>query len=248
MADQNAPQTIVFLHGAGVDRTLWEPQISAFSPDFQVIAPDLPGHGVVPAVTSVEAMAEAVHQTLVAADAKRYALVGLSLGGMVALEMVRRWPEEVSHLVLMESVPNVTESRRVRAFGHWALGILGFIRPSWLTILPARSMGAETADAGCYVKAAIRRMQARNARDIMRAALAYDGRGGLVNIAVPTLIMVGEKNPATHAGAKLMAAQIPDSRFEEVANAGHILNRDAPAHVNAAIRAHLERRSRPAPD
>lgn len=56
--DQGNGPAVVFLHGAGVDLALWEPQLTAFSSRCRVIAPNLPGHGDVPLVDDVPAMAD----------------------------------------------------------------------------------------------------------------------------------------------------------------------------------------------
>ena len=231
---------LVFLHGAGVDKDLWHPQVAAFSETYKVVVPTLPGHGNLEAVPDVPAMAEAVRAELTTLGIGRYALVGLSLGGMVALEMASRWPNDVTHLVMIESVPCVTDSRAAKAVAKRLLSLLRLVSPRLLAALPARWMGAKTEDTGRYLKAALRRMSRANTVTVLKAALAYDGRRHLKQLSMPTMVMVAEKNAATYDRARRMADAIHGCRFVTIPGAGHITNRDAPRFVNRTIQVFLK--------
>lgn len=231
---------IVFLHGAGVDNQLWSPQIEAFRDTHTVVVPNLPGHGGVPAADSVPAMADRILNQLDALSVSRYALVGLSLGGMVALDMTAQRPAVVTSLTMIESVARVTDSRLAQFLAKRVLDILGLVGPRVLSAIPASQMGAETVDAGRYVKTAMQNMTRQNTRSVLRAALAYDGREHLKSIIAPVLVMVGEKNAATHERARLIADQVENGEFVVIPGAGHIANRDAPQFVNEKLRNFLD--------
>ncbi|MEL7214126.1 MAG: alpha/beta fold hydrolase [Pseudomonadota bacterium] len=219
---------LVLLHGAGVDLDLWAPQMAAYAAHHRVIALNLPGHGASPMVLNgVPGMADAVVQTLDALGIDRCAVIGLSLGGMVALEIAGRWPDRVTHLIFVEAVPYVAASswgKRAMAAAIWPLQ---WIPPRWLAKLPAKSMGAETEEAGQYVKTALAKMDRAVTYRILRDALDYDGRACLAQVTARSLILVGAANPATHKRAQEAAAGITGAVFEIVPDAGHILNRDA---------------------
>ncbi|WP_224825534.1 alpha/beta fold hydrolase [Cognatishimia sp. MH4019] len=232
---------LVLLHGAGVDLDLWTPQMPAFAACYRVIALNLPGHGDSPMVSGgVPAMADAVMQTLDALGIQRAAFMGLSLGGMVALEIAGRWPDRATHLIMVEAVPFVAATSWGQRLMEAAILPLRLIPPRWLAKLPAKSMGAETEEAGRYVKIALAKMTAANTHRILRDALRYDGRPRLAQVTAPTLVMVGAANPATHSRAQVAADGIQNAQFEVVPNAGHILNRDAAAHFTARSLAFLE--------
>lgn len=96
--------TVVFLHGALNDHTVW----SALSQHFaahghSVLALDLPGHGrsAGPALTSIAAMADWLLALLDAAGVQHAALVGHSMGSLIALEAAGRAPQRVTHLGLI---------------------------------------------------------------------------------------------------------------------------------------------------
>lgn len=235
MIDEGRGSTLVFLHGAGVDNMLWEPQISAFARTHRVVVPNLPGHGGVPATGSVQHMAEQVRAQLLDKGINRYAVIGLSLGGMVALEMAGRWGDEITHLVMIESVPNVTDSRAMLLIARALLALFKLIPPRFLSVLPARQLGAETEDSAAYLKQTLVRMSARNNYAVLQAALAYDGRPHLAGLKMPVLVMVGEKNKGTHKRARAMAEAVAHAQFVVVPAAGHIANRDAPQFVNNVL-------------
>lgn len=66
-------------------------------------------------------------------------------------------------------------------------------------------------------------MTSQGIRDGLQAAMLYDGRRHLLDIQAPTLIIVGERNKATHAGAKLLHDGIPHSQLMKMPG-GHIIH------------------------
>src|ERR1700750_1677580 len=96
--------TVVFLHGAGMDHTAWALHDRWFAHHgYNVLAPDLPGHGRSAGVLlfSIGAMAEWTAALLDASGAKQAKLIGHSMGSLIALELAARHPDKVSALVLV---------------------------------------------------------------------------------------------------------------------------------------------------
>jgi pimeloyl-ACP methyl ester carboxylesterase len=94
--------TIVFLHGTRLTGASWTVQVAALSDEFHCLTPDLLGHGV-SATESFTVAGAAEHVAgVIEREARdgRAILVGLSLGGYVAMDVAARWPERVSGLVL----------------------------------------------------------------------------------------------------------------------------------------------------
>lgn len=235
---------MVLLHGAGVEAALWKPQLDKFSKHYQVIAPNLPGHGQSAPVDSVEDMAYAVRAMLKEKGVAQYVLVGLSLGGMVAIEIASRWPNEVSHLVTVESVATVSESAIGKILAGWLILLFKVLPPSAIAALPTSALGAKSQDAGEYLQGAIAKMTAKNNYIVMRAACRYDGRERLPNITAKTLVMVGALNKNTHKQAQKMVEAIPTSDLVVIPAAGHIANRDAPDYFNASVLSFLTKNRR----
>ena len=95
---------IVFVHGAAFDHSVWQWQSRYFAHHgYSVLAVDLPGHGRSPGTvrTSIEALADWVAALLEAAGVERAAVVGHSMGSLVALETALRHPARVTRLALV---------------------------------------------------------------------------------------------------------------------------------------------------
>lgn len=97
LAGPEGARTIVFLHGMRVTRRMWEPQMGRLSSRFRVIAADLPGHGsrkdeLFHVERAVEELAEVIDQ----AAGGRALVVGLSLGGYIAMEFGARYPRKAA--------------------------------------------------------------------------------------------------------------------------------------------------------
>jgi pimeloyl-ACP methyl ester carboxylesterase len=99
-----ARPSVVFIHGALNDHSVWAAQSRHFAAQgYAVLALDLPGHGqsAGPAKTSVPAMAEWLLALLDAAGVQQAALVGHSMGSLIALETAGTAPRRVSHLAMI---------------------------------------------------------------------------------------------------------------------------------------------------
>jgi len=98
---EDAP-AIVFVHGTRLTRAQWDPQVRRLSGTFRCVTVDLPGHGArADEPFTLEAAAAAVAEAIDrAVPSRRAVLVGLSLGGYVAIETAERYPDRVAGLVL----------------------------------------------------------------------------------------------------------------------------------------------------
>ncbi|HSA79581.1 MAG TPA: alpha/beta fold hydrolase, partial [Geminicoccaceae bacterium] len=111
---QGAP--LVFLHGVGGDAACWQPQLNAFAEHYRAIAWNMPGYGgsaPLPEMTFA-GLAEALLRLLDGLDIERAHLVGHSIGGMVAQELVATRPDRVRSLVLV-----ATSAAFGRVDGGW---------------------------------------------------------------------------------------------------------------------------------
>ena len=98
-----AKPVVIFLHGAGFGRTTWRLQTRFFAHhDRAVLAVDFPGHGRSdgPALSSIAALGDWTAKLIEAAGLKSAALVGHSMGALVALDVAGRYPDKVRALGL----------------------------------------------------------------------------------------------------------------------------------------------------
>lgn len=103
-AQESGQPLVIFLHGAGMDHSVWALQSRWFAHHgVRVLAVDLPGHGgsAGPPLTEIGALADWTARLIEAAGAERAALVGHSMGALVALETAARYPRRVASLVLI---------------------------------------------------------------------------------------------------------------------------------------------------
>jgi len=225
------PEPLVLLPGLLNTRRLYERQIADLADLAEVVVPELWHHD------SIGAMAEA---TLKMAP-ERFALGGFSMGGYVSFEILRRAPERVTRLALMDTqaTPDTPEAtaRRKGFIEQTRLGRFHGVQPSLLpqivhrenlddqaVIQPIVEMAAEVgADGFCRSQTAM----------IARA----DSRPLLVEIKQPTLVLVGRQDIATPlVRSQEMAADISHSQLVVIEKSGHMTPLEKPAEVSAALR------------
>ncbi len=96
----NGAKTIVFIHGHGLDSSIWNDLYEALSDDYQLIKPDF---SALTTHNSVEAYAELVYGMLQSAEVEKAILIGHSMGGYIALAFAEHHPNKVNGLVLFNS-------------------------------------------------------------------------------------------------------------------------------------------------
>lgn len=223
-------QDAVWLHGAGLSAETWAGRA-------QGRCLNLPGHGGTPRAETptVSAFADRVVPML---PAGRFALVGHSLGGMVAMEIAARRASDIRALVLAETAYTLQArwiDRKGAGLAVWLTKRLGPRGVARLTGLGQKPP----------VKAALRQLTAKMPPDALTDALAaahgFDGRGLLGRLTMPVLILTGRRNPRTLPQARTMARQLPNARLM-VLEGGHFLHVDAPrafyGTVDAFLKAH----------
>lgn len=221
---------LALLPGLLNDAALWRHQLVALEARAACFVPDFTTQD------SVAAMAE----TVLSAMPPRFALSGLSLGGYVAFEVLRRAPERVERLALLDTKagpdsPEQTERRR----GLIALAKTGKFRGVTRRLLPM--LVAETHLTDEPLMAEVLAMAERVGRDaFVRQQTAImgrpDSRPTLSRVACPTLVLCGHEDRLTPPDLHMeMAAGIRDARLVVVEDCGHLAPLEQPAAVTAAL-------------
>jgi pimeloyl-ACP methyl ester carboxylesterase len=240
---QGDGRAVVFLHGYPLDSRIWDQQVKGLSAVARVIAPDLPGFGrSLPAVRfTVESMADTVHELLRQAGALPCVLGGLSMGGYIALAFARTYRNDLAGLMLIDTRADA-DSEQGRAARDKSIELV-------------RSAGAE-AIADQMLPKLLGDFTRRTRPDIVgrlndilsecdprtiEYALAAlrdrpDQTPFLPDIAVPTLIVVGEHDIITPpAVAQAMRDKIAGSTLAVIPNSGHMPPMEQPADFNDAV-------------
>ncbi|MGL4967722.1 MAG: alpha/beta fold hydrolase [Inquilinus sp.] len=227
---------VLFLPGLLCDADLWTAQFNAFSAGRPVTVANLAG------ADSVAGLAEAA----LAAAPQRFALAGLSMGGYVALDIMRRAPERVAGLALIDtSARPDTEEQSRRRRGLIALARTGKFKGVTPRLLPLLLHPARLEDP--VLTGRVMAMAARIGRDaFLRQQTAIlgrpDSRPDLPRIGCPTVVVCGRQDELTPLPvSQEMAGLIPGAELVVVEDSGHLSTMERPEAVNAALAAWLER-------
>jgi pimeloyl-ACP methyl ester carboxylesterase len=222
---------LVLLPGLLCDAALWQPQAAALAEVAEPWVADL---------TLDDSMAGMAQRVLAEAP-PRFALAGLSMGGYVAQEIMRRAPERVTRLALLDTsaradTPELTARRR----GLIELSQKGQFKgvtPRLLPLLIHPDRLGDAAFTATVMGMAERVGKAGFLRQQMAIMGRPDGRGDLGRIACPTLVLCGRQDaltpPALH---EELAALIPGARLVVVEHCGHLSTLERPEEVNDALR------------
>lgn len=223
------PLPLLLLPGLLCDARLWRDQATALASIAQPVIADL----------TLDDRIETMAARAVAAIDGPFAVAGLSMGGYVALEVMRQAGDRVTRLCLLDTGARAdTEEQKRRRRGLISLSRSGQFRgvtPRLLPQLihPSRQETPLAADVMDMAERVGKDAFLRQQEAIMNR---IDSRPFLPAIRVPTLVGVGCDDILTPpALAEEMAALIPGSRLRHFADAGHLPTMETPEAVNAAL-------------
>jgi pimeloyl-ACP methyl ester carboxylesterase len=236
--DVGAGPPLLLLHGHVLDRRAWAPCVEALAREHRVVACDLRGYGESPPPREGEPYrhADDVLGLAAALGLERPALVGLSMGGGVALDAALLAPGAVSRLVLVDSflpgrplAPEVTGPMRAARQAALEHGVEAG-RAAWLAHPLFDGAAPEAATIiGDYSGW---HWLHSDPDEPLRPPAAER----LEDVALPTLVLVGERDvPDFRAISSELAERIPDAELLVLPGAGHLTPLDAPAALVAAV-------------
>ena len=234
---------ILFVHGFPLDRWMWHPQVGALD-GFLRVAPDLPGLGESPlgeGPASMASYAAELGRCLDRLHLESVVLCGLSMGGYIAFECLRQWPERIAGLALLDTRADADteEGRRGRDRLIAEVRTRGAVAAAD-AMLP-KLVGTTTAEAKPAWLSELRRRIERSPVEGVVAALEAikarpDSTPLLGKIAVPTLVLVGAEDVITPPPlAEAMAGAIPGASLVVVPGAGHLPTLEQPHAVTEAL-------------
>ena len=222
-------QRLLLLPGLLCDAALWQFQVEALADVAEATVADLTRSDSVAAMAR-DALADAPD---------RFALAGLSMGGYVALEIMRQAPERVTHLALLDTsarpdTPELIE-RRKALIDLASRGKFKGVTPRLLPLLLHRDHQFPPLST-IVIEMAARIGQPAFVRQETAIMGRQDSRPFLKDIKVPTLILVGEDDELTpvHLHEEL-ADGIAGSEFQIIARSGHLTTLEKPDMVNRAM-------------
>jgi 3-oxoadipate enol-lactonase len=236
--------TLVFLNSLGTDFRIWQEVTPAFTDRFRVILYDKRGHGLSDAPPGPYTMDDHADDLLALLDhlqVKSVALVGLSVGGMIAQRIAVRAPERVAALVLCDTAAKIGTpgmwGERIDAVEKAGIGsIADRILERWFT--PEFRKGRVEDYAGW--KNMLVRIPAHGYAGTCASIRDADLTMDAGKIEVPTLCVVGDQDGSTPPDlVRHTASLIPGARFEIIQDAGHVPCIEQPAILTRLIDQHF---------
>jgi pimeloyl-ACP methyl ester carboxylesterase len=243
-----AGDPLVYLHSAGGEAT--NPALEELADSFAVTVPVFPGFGESEGIDQIDGMEDAVFHLLdvweiLGLDAPL--VVGLSLGGWMAMELATRYPERVGRMVLVNPVGiHLDEAPLAEIFGRTPaeLAEMCFADQEHPIAQGMHAMAEFTGDVGRQVEIPIEMVLPMWKAISATAKLGWDPylhnpklRGRLRRITAPTLVVAAAQDGvAPRVYAETFAAEIPDARLEVIDDAAHWLPFEKPAELAALVR------------
>jgi 3-oxoadipate enol-lactonase len=241
---QPAAPTLVLLHGATLDHRAWDPQVAALRDRFTVVVPDLRSHGTSSGSFDFLAAVVDVEALLTQLPGERFVLVGLSLGGNIAQEVVRRDHSRVDALVVTDATCNTAPR-------HPMAASMSVTALRMQAMLAGNAFAQQAADATAEdpkVRAYALEVNAHRSNSetvtilasLLSSALRPDPT---YRLPVPTLLVHGEHDRIGDIadGTVAWAQREPLAEYAVIPGAGHASNLDNPDAFLAVLDAFLER-------
>ena len=226
---------VIFLHGVGSDKSVWQPQLDHFGKDRRAVAFDYPGYGESDFIDGAtrDDYAASVLAAMDALKIERAHVCGLSLGGVVAIAMHAMAARRCASLIIADSFAAHPEGRAIYdrsvAASHSGMRALAEARIGVLLASDDDTIRNHVIDTMARIDPAAYRV---GAEAVWLAEQAERARA----IDVPTLILCGDLDPVTPpALSEVLAQLIPGSRLEIISGASHLVNLDKPEAFNSAV-------------
>lgn len=241
-----AQPVVVFLHGAGMDHSVWVLQTRWFAHHgWSVLAVDLPGHGKSggAALASIGAIADWVPQLLDAAGVAKATLIGHSMGALAALDCAARHPERVAAVALLGIAAKMPVHPDLLAaaerndpvayqlicdWGHGPSGHRGGHRAPGLWMLGGAEQLLARSRAGSL------------STDLLACNVYAEAEARASALRCPALFVLGALDRMTPAKAgQLLAGKVTGAKTVTLSGAGHMMMIEKPDETLDALKANL---------
>jgi 3-oxoadipate enol-lactonase len=247
--DQGSGEPVIFLHAFPLNQTMWDEQVAALSHHCRTITIDLRGFGgsdMGQGPTTMEQMAADVRALMSGLDIERATIVGLSMGGYVALAFYREYPDALRALALADTRASAdthaARARRLQSAEKAEREGAAAIADDMVALLLGQTTQQTRPDIAARVRAMIEGNSPQAIAAAQRGMAARrDSTYILAAIDFPTLIIVGAEDQLTPvAEAESLRDGIRGARLQVIEGAGHLSNIERPVEFNAALTAFIE--------
>jgi len=239
-----AGPTVLMLHGIGGGHLAFAPQVESLaSAGYRAVAWDMPGYGRSAPIEpyNFKGLAQSCITLIESLQCSDVTLLGHSMGGMVAQEVMARRPELVGKLILCGTTPSFGKPD-----GDWQREFIaqrtapldaGKSMAELAEVLVPQMVGPGSLPEGVRLAAhCMSQVPASTYRRALEALVTFDRRANLPRIQVPTLVVAGEHDRnAPPAAMKKMADAIARSTYLEMRGVGHLQNLEAPDEFDSLV-------------
>lgn len=237
--------TLIFINSLGLDFRMWDDVASILRSDYRIVRYDKRGHGLSdcpPAPYSLDQFVADLHSLTEYLGLPPAVLVGISIGGLIAMEFAAQFPDLVPHLVLFDTAARIGSAegweeriQQVRSKGLEEMSSI--ILPIWFSkAFAERQVESHRGYRNVLVRAPLEGYVGAC------AALRDTDLSERVNsIKAKTLVLAGSEDQSTAIDqGRRLAEMFPQARFELLDGAGHLATVEQPELAANEIRAFLE--------
>lgn len=244
--DVGTGPVILFVHGFPLDHTMWQHQIDDLASDFRVVAPDLPGFGLSQPISEPVSLSDYADSLALLLDQleidQPVVFCGLSMGGYIGWQFLRRYREKVAALVASDTRSAADDEKTARGRRVMASQVRTAGSASIAADMVKKLCSDHTAaESPQTIEQLIEVISQTDSDSIAAAQLAMaerpDATPWLSEIDIPTLFVVGEDDVITPpAEMQKMADVVANSQIVQLEHAGHMAPLESPAAFNTALR------------
>jgi pimeloyl-ACP methyl ester carboxylesterase len=236
---------LVLLHAFPFSRQMWQFQFDGLTTQMRLVTPDLPGFGQTPVSSEppgLGVMADGVLGVLDELGLDRVVLGGLSMGGYVAMEILRRRPQAVGALILADTKASAdseqaADNRRRMADLLEDKHSTRVLAHEVLPTLVSETTRQEHPETVAWLREIVEDTDPLGAAWAQRAMAARgDYFQTLRRVEVPTLVIVGEQDELSPpAEARAMVDAVPGAQIAVIGGAGHLTAAETPDEFNGLV-------------
>jgi 3-oxoadipate enol-lactonase len=236
-----AGEPLLLIHGLGSSTRDWEYQLEAFAAHYRVVLVDVRGHGrsaKPPGPYSVPLFAQDIAALLTQLQLESVHLIGISMGGMIGLQMAVTFPQVMRSLTVI----NATAELIPRSFGD---RVKVWQRLAISRLMGMRRMGEFLAGhlfpepTQEHIRVQFIDRWAANDKvayiAAMKALVGWSVFANLPQIQCPVLFLAGDMDYSSVAEKETAVAHIPNAQFALISNSRHASPVDQPEMVNTAV-------------
>ena len=239
-------QPLLLIHGLGSSTEDWEPQLAFFARKFKVVTYDVRGHGRTgkpKARYSLAQFAEDAAALIDFLDLGATHVLGISMGGMIALQLAVDRPDLVRSLTVVNSGPELvlrTLRQKIAIYQRFAIVRLMGMRKMGQVLSKVLLPSPEhEKERDTFVERWARNNPGAYLRSL-RALIGWSVTARLGDITSPTLVVAADQDYTPVAFKEQYTAKIPGARLAVIANSRHMLPVERPREFNEAVMAFLD--------